>query len=715
MKFFLPLILLCSNLLAQTPAELDKIVRRLSPDLIASTVAIMMGGGSGSGVIVSEDGLVITAAHVTSEPGKQMTVLLSDGRELPATSLGVDHGTDGALLKINAPGPFPFRPYVKTKTYNVDDWAIAVGHPGGPIIGRQAPVRLGRITEAGTKSGFGDAITTTATVISGDSGGPLYNLQGEVIGINSNISGSWRVNKHVPLPAIVEKWDALLNSESFGRSGAFQESQDTPFDEPYQALRDRFEEALPKYAEKDPEAAELLARPRLLDPHHMQALLDRWEPDPEAPTAPRFGLVLDLAASEATVAGVVPDSPADKAGLSQGDVIIAANGEVTPSPIALARQLKAGGAIMLAIRTTGDPSLIPLTAAAVPARKHFPQPVAGVIEMIVTDSPDNAPESTRVSQRAFLASLDQLRDLFVNSVLPLKNADGKTLALATVIHASGQLLTKASEIEDAEGLVAIFKDEEHPVEILGVDEETDLALIRVRVPGLIGVEWTSDEPEVGQLVLTPTGTSLIAGIITQPARVAPAMGYELNYTSDEPSAYLGVTFSSESTSPIIETIELGSPADKIGLLEGDEIIEFEGKKITRIGDVAEMIGKKSIGDKVSLTVKRGDEEIELEPILDERPPASAGSFNRRASQRDGQLSSLSARGGQLSDRKNDFPYALYHDQALRPRDTGSPLVTLEGKVVGINVARAMRHRSLAIPTNEIDGIVAKLRRQADQR
>jgi len=709
MKFLLPSLLLLSNLAAQTPDELDRIVRKLSPDLVASTVAIMIGGGSGSGVIVSPDGLVITAAHVTSEPGKQIKVLLADGRELPATSLGVDHGTDGALLKINAPGPFPFRPYVKTKTYKVDDWAIAVGHPGGPIVGRQAPVRLGRITEAGTKSGFADAITTTAMVISGDSGGPLYNLLGEVIGINSNISGSWRVNKHVPLPAIVEKWDALLNSESFGRSGDFQESQDTPFDEPYQALRDRFEETLPKYAEKDPEAAELLARPRLLDPHHMQALLDRWEPDPEAATAPQFGLILDLAAPDATVSAVIPDSPAAKAGFVKGDVLLTANGEQIFNAITLARTLKAGGEIMLA---TLDGKEATLTAAAVPARKHFPQPVAGIIEMIVTDSPDNSPESTRVSQREFLATLNNLRDQFRDLVLPLKNADGNTLGLATVIHESGQLLTKASEVEDAAGLIAVFRGEEHPVEIIGIDEESDIALLRMRIPGLVGVTWTLDEPEVGQLVLTPTGSSLIAGVSTQPARIAPAMGYELNHTSDEPSAYLGVSFSSASTSPIIETIELGSPADKIGLLEGDEIIEFEGKKISGLGDVAEMIGKQSIGDKVTLTVKRGDEEIELEPILDERPPSSAGTFNRRASQRDGQLSSLSARGGQLSTRRNNFPYALYHDQAIKPRQAGSPLVNLKGEVLGINIARSMRHRSLAIPTSEIDKIVDKLRRKA---
>ena len=136
MKTLLLLLSFTGVVLSQTPTELDRTVRRLAPDLVEATVAVMLNGGSGSGVIVSPQGLVITAAHVTNEPNKQIKVLLADGRELPATSLGVDHETDGALLQINAPGPFPFRPYVKTKTYNIGDWVIATGHPGGPVVDR---------------------------------------------------------------------------------------------------------------------------------------------------------------------------------------------------------------------------------------------------------------------------------------------------------------------------------------------------------------------------------------------------------------------------------------------------------------------------------------------------------------------------------------------------------------------------------------------------
>ena len=204
----------------------------------------------------------------------------------------------------------------------------------------------------------------------------------------------------------------------------------------------------------------------------------------------------------------------------------------------------------------------------------------------------------------------------------------------------------------------------------------------------------------------------MSGVITQPGRDAPKKGYELNHTSEKPSAYLGVTFSVETSAPVIETIELGSPADKIGILEGDKIIEFEGFSVTTIEALAELLTKRSPGDKVEILIERGNEEVKLKPILDVRPATVAGSFDRQASQRDSRLSQLSARGGDLSRRRDDFPYVLYHDQPLSPRLIGTPLVDLKGEVVGINIARAMRHRSLAIPTLNLDSVIEKLRSEA---
>lgn len=707
MKLLFFLLSLALTAFAQTPKELDLTVRKLTPDLVNATVAIMINGGSGSGVIVSPQGLVITAAHVTNEPKKQMKVLLADGRELPATSLGVDHETDGALLQINAPGPFPYRPYIETKNYKVDDWVIATGHPGGPVVGRPAPVRLGRISEAGTKSGFSDAITTSAMVISGDSGGPLYNLKGEVIGINSNISGSWKINKHVPLPSIVARWDALMAGEAFGRPMQPQQEVGDLFNEPYGELRDRFEDALAKHSQDDPKAMALLKKPRLLDPHHMQEFLDRWEPDSEAPKSPQYGFQLEGRAPRIT--SIVPNSPAALSELAIGDVITSANGEPVKSTTELALLLRKGGVASLTINKRKTVELKPIE---VNARKHFPQPVAGVIDMIVIEQPEGDDRKNNLPPKDFSGALEFIRERFEKSVIPLKDGRGKWIVSATVIHKIGQLITKASEIESIEDLSASVDGKDYPVKVMGIDKNTDLALISIEATGLIPVDWDAKEPKVGQLLITPGGRELITGVVTQPNRDAPKKGYELNHSSEKPTAYLGVTFSAETSTPVIETIELGSPADKIGILEGDEIIEFEGFPVSTIESLAELLTKRSPGEKVEILMKRGKEEVKLRPILDVRPATAAGSFDREASQRDGRLSELSAQGGDLSKRRDGFPHVLYHDQPLSPRLTGTPLVNLNGEVVGINIARAMRHRSLAIPSLTLDAVVENLRSEA---
>ncbi|HBE96735.1 MAG TPA: hypothetical protein DDW68_06150, partial [Verrucomicrobiales bacterium] len=74
------------------------------------------------------------------------------------------------------------------------------------------------------------------------------------------------------------------------------------------------------------------------------------------------------------------------------------------------------------------------------------------------------------------------------------------------------------------------------------------------------------------------------------------------------------------------------------------------------------------------------------------------------------LSSLSGRGGKLSKRRNDFPRTLYHDQVLKPQNCGAPLINRKGEVVGLNIARALRHRSLAIPAKTVNEVAKKLRR-----
>jgi serine protease Do len=140
--------------------------------------------GVGSGFIVSADGIVLTNAHVV-DSADEVTVKLTDKREFTAKVLGADKMTDIAVLKIDARD----LPYVRIgdpKATKVGEWVVAIGQP----FGLENTVTSG-IVSAKARSLPGDSyvpfIQTDAAVNPGNSGGPLFNLKGEVIGVNSQI------------------------------------------------------------------------------------------------------------------------------------------------------------------------------------------------------------------------------------------------------------------------------------------------------------------------------------------------------------------------------------------------------------------------------------------------------------------------------------------------------------------------------------------------
>ncbi len=143
--------------------------------------------GQGSGVIFSQEGLVLTNAHVI-EKTDQLTVGLSDGRRVSGQVVGQDSLTDLAVIKLKAPGPWPTAKLGNSESLQVGDWAIAVGNP----FGLENSVTLGIISnlnrdvaQLGISDKRIDLIQTDAAINPGNSGGPLLNSSGEVIGINT--------------------------------------------------------------------------------------------------------------------------------------------------------------------------------------------------------------------------------------------------------------------------------------------------------------------------------------------------------------------------------------------------------------------------------------------------------------------------------------------------------------------------------------------------
>ena len=173
-----------------------------------AVVNIAIGGAQGSGIVVTSDGYILTAAHVIGKPGQEATVTFPDEKQVKATTLGIETRIDSGMLKINDDegNEFPFLDIGLSDELKEGHWVMAVGHPGGMDTKRGLVVRVGRVIFRNS-----NVLRTDCTLVGGDSGGPLVNMQGEVIGIHSRIGAQLWNNLHVPIDTYSDNWDRLAD------------------------------------------------------------------------------------------------------------------------------------------------------------------------------------------------------------------------------------------------------------------------------------------------------------------------------------------------------------------------------------------------------------------------------------------------------------------------------------------------------------------------
>ena len=189
----------------------------LAKEVADATVNISMSRAQGSGVLVSRDGYILTAAHViNNRPNVEATITFADGSKAKAMTLGVNPGMDSGLLKIIDEGKWPFLDIGESKVVERGQWVMAIGHPGGLTRGRGLVYRTGRVISKGRTS-----ITTDCTLVGGDSGGPLVDLEGFVVGIHSRIGNSLSENHHVPIDSFSNDWDELTAGAIVGSKRPF--------------------------------------------------------------------------------------------------------------------------------------------------------------------------------------------------------------------------------------------------------------------------------------------------------------------------------------------------------------------------------------------------------------------------------------------------------------------------------------------------------------
>jgi serine protease Do len=283
------------------------------------------GQAQGSGFIVSEDGYVVTNNHVV-ENATDVTVTMDDGKTvLPATVIGTDKKTDLALLKIKGSGSYPHVKF-SSVTPRVGDWVIAVGNP----FGLGGTVTAGIVSARGRDIGAGpydDFLQIDAPVNRGNSGGPTFNAQGDVVGVNTAIfspsGGSVGIGFAIPSESAQSVIASLKDKGSVARGWIGVQIQ--------------------------PVTTEV---------------------------ADSLGL---KAAKGALVADAQANSPAAEAGLKSGDVILGIDGERIDGPRELARKVAAlgpGKKADLIYWHNGSEKTVPIKLGSLPDEKATPAKAA---------------------------------------------------------------------------------------------------------------------------------------------------------------------------------------------------------------------------------------------------------------------------------------------------------------------------------------------------
>ncbi len=359
----------------------------------------------GSGFVISEDGYIVTNNHVIAE-ADEIEVEFFSGEVLPAKLIGRDPKVDIALLKVESDKPLPFVSFGDSDIMRVGDWVMAMGNPLGQGFSVSAGIISARNRElSGT---YDDYLQTDAAINRGNSGGPLFNMDGEVIGVNTAIlspnGGSIGIGFSMASNVVTRVVDQLKEFGETRRGWLGVRIQDVTDD-----------------------VAEALGMDKAAG-----------------------ALVTD-----------VPEGPAAKAGIKSGDVITAFDGVPVPNTRALVRQVgntQVGKEVRVVVLRDGKTQTLKITLGrretaegGVPAKEsETPQaPVEkGVLGLIVTGMTDEL--------RQQLGLPDDAEGLVVKDVDEASQAFEKGLRAGDVITEAGQ--QKVATVADLEDRIADAKE-----------------------------------------------------------------------------------------------------------------------------------------------------------------------------------------------------------------------------------------------------------------
>ncbi len=281
-------------------------------------------------------------------------------------------------------------------------------------------------------------------------------------------------------------------------------------------------------------------------------------------------------------------------------------------------------------------------------------------------------------------------------------SDGHDAALGTIVAADGWVLTKYSELDQGKAIEVKMKDGRTlPAKVVGMDAKLDLAMLKIEATNLTPVTWGDTKGAVVGNLLAAPGTSddpIAIGVVSVAARSVRARDLPPS-APPQNAGFLGVGLDESEGGAKILNVLPDSAAQKAGLRVNDIVTLIADTPIIDTETMINTIQHHKPGDVVSIKIKRGEKELEIKAILDKR--AADPGRDRRDYQ--------NHLGSELSNRRGGFPAILQSDMVIKPTDCGGPIVDLEGKAIGISIARAGRTESYVLPVENIKAVIDELK------
>ncbi|MEM6458010.1 MAG: trypsin-like peptidase domain-containing protein [Planctomycetota bacterium] len=302
------------------------------------------------------------------------------------------------------------------------------------------------------------------------------------------------------------------------------------------------------------------------------------------------------------------------------------------------------------------------------------------------------PRAQDTEGREVLSAFRMVVEAARGSVVALQ-VDGRPAALGTVVGRSGLVLSKASELrgtgDDAVMLTAdLFDGRRVAAKLLREDRRHDLALLQIEAEGLTPVELAVDRPVVlGKWLVVPGLTELpeAVGVYSvTPRRIRGVrLGIALGDNADG-RAEIGATIP-------------GMGAEAAGLQRGDVLISIGDTEVQTAEDVIESLQAANSGDVLDVVVQRGGREMTFAVEMRLRPLDPRSRADR-----------MNTMGNGLSRRRDGFASVFQHDATIDPAQCGGPVLDLDGRCLGINIARAGRVEAYALPAAVVAEALAEM-------